>query len=146
MYLLIGFIVVIAVLVLAAISIKKVFKELLSLEMIGNEVSWFKSLVQKPWVNALRSWWLRFWASMKRHLISVVLFVVALFVMWLFTSIDDQTVKYLTEMVTAIAVRLSATILVLKFAFPKFELQERLKNEPIALAIFCGLIVVAVCK
>jgi len=146
MYLLIGFIVVIAVLVLAAISIKKVFKELLSPEMIGNEVSWFKSLVQKPWVNALRSWWLRFWASMKRHLISVVLFVVSLFVMWLFTSIDDQTVKYLTEMVTAIAVRLSATILVLKFAFPKFELQERLKNEPIALAIFCGLIVVAVCK
>jgi hypothetical protein len=146
MYLLIGFIVVIAVHVLAAISIKKVFKELLSPEMIGNEVSWFKSLVQRPWVNALRSWWLRFWASMKRHLISVVLFVVALFVMWLFTSIDDQTVKYLTEMVTAIAVRLSATILVLKFAFPKFELQERLKNEPIALAIFCGLIVVAVCK
>ena len=146
MYLLIEFIVMIAVLVLAAISIKKVFKELLSPEMIGNEVSWFKSLVQKPWVNALRSWWLRFWASMKRHLISVVLFVVALFVMWLFTSIDDQTVKYLTEMVTAIAVRLSATILVLKFAFPKFELQERLKNEPIALAIFCGLIVVAVCK
>jgi hypothetical protein len=83
---------------------------------------------------------------MKRHLISVVLFVVSLFVMWLFTSIDDQTVKYLTEMVTAIAVRLSTTILVLKFAFPKFELQERLKNEPIALAIFCGLIVVAVCK
>ncbi|MFZ1978812.1 MAG: hypothetical protein WAV76_12735 [Bacteroidota bacterium] len=149
MYYLIGIVLVLLVLVFAK-SFLTMLKKLVSPELVETE-TWFRGFIKGPLVIltkvvVIKGWLIRFWVAVKRHLISVALFAVAMTVMWAFSSIDNETIKYLTEMVTAIAVRLSAAILVLKFAFPKFELQERLKNEPIALAIFCGLIVVAVCK
>lgn len=37
----------------------------------------------------------------------------------------------------------TALLLVSKFVFPKFNIQERIKDDPVALAIFCGLLFVA---
>jgi hypothetical protein len=39
---------------------------------------------------------------------------------------------------------ISAILLIIKFAFPKFHIQETVKDDPIAVAILVGLVAIAI--
>lgn len=83
--------------------------------------------------------------ALKRHSIGIIITLAALLTLSVVGNMIflADSVNLLASGALRVGLYTTVILLVSKFVFPKFELQERIKNDPIALAIFCGLLFVA---
>jgi uncharacterized membrane protein YjfL (UPF0719 family) len=84
--------------------------------------------------------------QIRRHAVALILILIALLLLSLIGNVvmlsDYGSVA--VAGVLQVGVGIVLILLVTKFAFPKLNIQEVIKNDPQAIAIFAGLVAVAI--
>ena len=84
--------------------------------------------------------------QIKRHAAGIVLVLAALLILSMIGNVvmlkDFGSVA--ANGVLTVGLGTALILLVTKFAFPKLDIQERIKNDPKAIAIFAGAIAIAI--
>lgn len=84
--------------------------------------------------------------ALRRHTVAVVLVFLALVALFI-TSDDVQLLNDIRLALLGalqVGVGVITILLVTKFAFPKLRIQETIKDEPVAVALFAGCIAIAI--
>jgi hypothetical protein len=79
--------------------------------------------------------------ALQRHVVAFALAFIALALMWFLVAVDVATIKALTESIAEGALKITAFLLIMKFAYPNLEVQNAARTNPIVLA--CLLLAVA---
>jgi hypothetical protein len=83
---------------------------------------------------------------LKRHVPGALLFLIGAILSYAVSDYGWFTKSFellFSSLLTA-GVLISVFLLIQHFAFPKFHFQETIRNEPVALAIFLGFLVLAI--
>ena len=82
----------------------------------------------------------------KRHVVGILLAIAGLVLMTVLGSAlsVENSLDLVFSGFVRVGLGVSAILLVLKFAFPKLNIQGTIANDPKAVAVFCGLIAVAI--
>ena len=92
------------------------------------------------------SWYQRFSYAVTRHAVAIACVLIAVILllsvgnrMWL-----DDNLHLALGGLLQVGLGVSLILLVTKFAFPKLDVQERIKDEPLAVAVFFAGIAIAI--
>lgn len=84
--------------------------------------------------------------QVRRHAVALIMILTALLILSMIGNVvmlkDFGSVA--ANGVLTVGLGTALILLVLKFAFPKLDIQERIKNDPKAIAIFAGAIAIAI--
>jgi len=83
---------------------------------------------------------------LKRHavpIIAVLFALVALFVIGNAVWVEDNAHVVLNG-ILRVGIGVAMILLITKFGFPKLSIQDTIKNEPLAVAIFAGALAIAI--
>ena len=84
--------------------------------------------------------------QVRRHAVALIMILTALLILSMIGNVvmlkDFGSVA--ANGVLTVGLGTALILLVLKFAFPKLDIQERIKNDPKAIAIFAGAVAIAI--
>lgn len=84
--------------------------------------------------------------QIQRHAVGIILILVALFLLSMIVTVIDfkDSVRVSLIGILNVGAGITLILVVTKFAFPKLNIQERIKDDPQAIAIFAGAVAIAV--